>query len=430
MMTPNQKNVIHFLVAGAVDRTDAIEGTYPTDLTSMNDLECFVTDENGKVLTATATTVRKLKICYKSKLGYLVKSPLIDVTKVTNYQGYLSSAVTEQISYVGYNGTSGSINVSDNTDYHLQILMLGYSNLEFAKQITRHGFYKSGDSATQAQIAAGMCENLINSYMSPQFKNNEIKIERVSDGTFGTSVASCTVVKGSKYVSGTGVGTAVAAVGALTPVKINATTSTTPVYLATYVNADLIVLDVPYQGDNATVAIKVQTVAPTVWGIKFTGIAKEFKAGVYQFDQVLFNISLVEGFNSTTLVTYSTDASKGKGHYREMAEQEFNLQGNTTGNYINSLDPTLYGIRADVDRTTSDYYSILRFDYSDTFSKELGYSVSMPKTILIACKAPSVGAAVTAETVKDVTVNASGLVDVLDAIFTAASVGTAQTGNI
>lgn len=83
------------------------------------------------------------------------------VKKVT-VQKYVAGA--NQVDYIGYNGTTGSIDVIDDNVYKVNITIVGTDATDFSRRTIKHGVYKSDSAATQEEIAAGLTNSLITNF--------------------------------------------------------------------------------------------------------------------------------------------------------------------------------------------------------------------------------------------------------------------------
>ena len=270
-------------------------------------------------------------------------SDVIDGSNVVKVTRAVAAAATEQVDYIGYNGTSGAIQaINDN----LYIARLNVDQSITANQggiFIKHGQYKSDASATQVEIADGLIESFINNFSREAEKF--IKFERVTDATTTASTSgNITVVKGSKYVTAA---TDIDNGGAVAGDYLVLDGVAYKVIAFNVGGAEVAELDIPYQGDSATIAdadCSFITAANAVaaasdWGIKLTGVALKFSLGKVKYKKASWKTTLQDF--GTTKVTESVGSNPGKGTYEQAAELEFFYKGND-GEYFRMGEPNIF----------------------------------------------------------------------------------------
>jgi hypothetical protein len=112
------------------------------------------------------------------------------------------SAPTEQIDFIGYNGSSGTITAANETEYIVRLnFVTGERGLEFPLQRKPFAAYTSDASATAQEITTNLVEILAAN--ARKLKEKDFKAEITSDGT-PTQLASTDMIKltkGSKTVA-------------------------------------------------------------------------------------------------------------------------------------------------------------------------------------------------------------------------------------
>jgi hypothetical protein len=253
----------------------------------------------------------------------LIKSASFSKNQLLVAKGKLYSAATQQVSNVGYNGTSGNI-VNPGVGTNIILRNTFKTNFyQFSDKLMESIVgYKVTASDTIFTIADKLTKFAIQDVR--KYVNIPYKVERESNGTYGTTTASCTATNNSAVVTGTGVGTA-NPVG--TRVRIGATnTTTTPVYVVTASSANSITLDTAYQGSTATVNVYTNTVAPTAIGIQFTGLPQaKFAPNIFRYETSKF-VTTATNFSTTEVVNAATVPTEGSGVYEQIAEEEFFFQ--------------------------------------------------------------------------------------------------------
>lgn len=404
-----QKNVTHLTIvngAGAMVADGTLVNDY-TDFTSDGDIAILDVDNIAHDHTSTGAH-DKFRIAQRHGTQVLY-SPFITSANIKNFRGTAAVAATEQIDYIGYNGTTGSIDEIDDNVYKVNLdVRLSYAAIT-PRQMLKFGVYKSGSSATQADIAAGLTQNLIDNFSrEKRFGNEEsIKFERINSGTStATSGGALTVITGSKTVT-----IVESAGGANDAGKYNAdagtmvvgdyirfghaTTTTYPVYkIASITGAGTgtctVTLDVPYQGVSGSVAAANAGVIPVAsvadFGIMLTGRPRtNFKAGVFRYMKARWTTTLVEDFGAT-LLTNAQAATEGTGVGYQIAEDEWFYQGNEGAYYRVMVPPFTPRALA----VTSNYYYQITLEDVDKSYSTLAGTPELPKKEVLAIAVTSI----------------------------------------
>ena len=393
------KNINQLIICTAEDTYAA--GTI-ADLTAG---ECNVASPNGVLIDGYSNVAAGAKYVIAAlgvSSGILqVSDPIIKGSEVAAY--YTAYAASQgQIDYIGYNGTSGSIEVFNSNVYTIRMFLRDNTTASFKRDEIKEGFYKSDATATEAEVAAGLVKSLIANFSREA--EPVVLFERVNSGTsIATSAGVITFTKGSKYVSWPEDGNnndagkydtdgSSVAVGDYIRVG-HATTKTYPVYKVAAITGAatttiVLELDVPYQGTSEAIAAASVGVLPTAnlgtFGIKMTGQKRAFVKGVFNADSYLTWDTILQDFGST-VVTKSQAASKGVGTYEWVAEKEFEFQMN---NNPYRLAQPLPSYKADA--SSSSTYGIFVIQYKDEMDTALGGQADSIKTLYIACVAAGV----------------------------------------
>lgn len=314
-----QRNISYVLVGKDLAATSA------TRAENLLDGEVAITNVFGQVLTS-ATGVDRIMIHQggSNRVTDIIKAA--DVVSVKT-KGY--AAGTEQIDYIGYNGTSGSIVTSNSNDYFVRLQMpFGDRGQEFPQQNFIFAHYESDASATQAEIAKNLAK-VMNADARKRYER-DIKIELICDNA-GAAVTGAptnfTFTKDSKTVSWTGTDPTNIVAGVW--LRVGGTTTASPVYEVASIDATSNTLQLvePFVGDTATVLVaNVEMITAVLadaaaFGMKLTGIARKFrlKEGV-RYRKVKW-ITTIQGFGST-LITRSQNSYLGSGTYEQVAEED------------------------------------------------------------------------------------------------------------
>lgn len=269
-----------------------------------------------------------------------LKSPVFskaDVKRVTR-KTYAAGSV--QLDYVGFNGSTGSIEVNNNTVYRATINVIESPETTNGGVLVKDMVYKSDAGATQAEIADGLFASVVANFSRQVEKGIgfEMLMAAGSDAAVGTSVNNVVFTNGSKTISADdiddGTGSAAFAVGDYIRVG---TAATDEVYRITAIDAtaNTATLSVPFQGTTQTIAdtglkrITAASAASLACGISLTGLTMDWSNGKITNKLSRWSLNLdSDSFGATTL-TNSTTPSFGTGTYRQVAELEYFANGNT-----------------------------------------------------------------------------------------------------
>lgn len=305
-----------------------------------NDGQMALVDWKNEVISPTAiaayTTPTKLVVRNGNELLY--SEPFIG-SKIVSEGSVEAAAETQQVTYLGYNGTSGSIDVFDQNTYMVHLELMDDDIATFPYPYMKFGTYASGVDATEVEVVFGLTKSLVENFK----RESEVKVNFnavCSHAGTALGAATDTVVgkKGSKVlvVTDTDDDDTVIAVTVGDFIRLG-TATTAPVYKIVSgeltVSGGTVVLDRPLSADvslvgNTSEYITAAQGAASTWGIKMEGVKRTtFVAGTTHHYTTTFKVGL-SGFDATT-ITYTTAAAKGSGTYEEVANMEYITQGNT-----------------------------------------------------------------------------------------------------
>ena len=355
----------------------------------------LVAEATGYVVPAnnsSAITSGKYRLVSKLANGQFVFSPVFDMAKVSAV-GQSYTAATEQVSYWGYNGTSGSLGtITNGNTYTLHVELKQTAPMLNNTPLIKTIPWKA-TAATQANVAAGLDEIFDKVFKREPYPM--IKVERVlSVAGSDTSAGTISVVKGSPtiVISPQGASTTDAgkydtdnstiAVGDY--IRFSAATEalTDPVYRVaaatipgTAGSSATITLDRPYKGStntavaaNTVSVVAAANVAAGSFGLKFTGLDRfatvTFNPRNDTYSKVSFAITS-EDFDSNATFTTSTLATLGLGTYYQVASLEQWLAGNEgIGLYYDRVPQPVFRGQA----SSSETYDITAIEtYDDNF---------------------------------------------------------------
>ncbi|HEY8364421.1 MAG TPA: hypothetical protein VIK84_02505, partial [Haloplasmataceae bacterium] len=275
---PKGINSYKFLVGKNITRSaGATAGTVASDLV-LAEGEVVVTDEGNVILDSTTVlTADKIKIIMGRGAGVpMVESKVITPAELSGYHIKRYEPKVNEVAYVGFNGTTGAIDVKNNFLYMVPVsfntlMMQETSSLYQPMYFT----YESDGTATQEKIATNLYKNAL--AINSRWTRPVLLIELVNSGTKTApgSAGTLTFTKGSNVV----VGSAATAINA--PVAIgdyisSGTTATSPVYKVVGIQGNNLIIDVPYQGAStgpiaATGNLLIANASLGDFGIKVTG---------------------------------------------------------------------------------------------------------------------------------------------------------------
>lgn len=289
--------------------------------------EVVITNNSNVILdTTTILSAKDIKLVQGRGADKDLLQTKLGIKELTQYVGTPYTADQEEIAYIGFNGTSGSISAANNYSYvpfvaiRPNTMFLGQQNLLFW-----YGPYTSTSSASQVSVATGIMKSFVANF-NPMYEVEKfIKVELVSDGTFTSSATTAVVTKGSRTVTfGSNVTVASGAY-----LRIGGSGATNPVYLVEtgVTSGTTVTLDVPYKGASATIASGSIGVMSSVsnWGVKLSGQPENFDIySIRQYDKISFELggtlndsttTIAQpskvGFGNPSLVTIDENASWG-----------------------------------------------------------------------------------------------------------------------
>lgn len=397
------KHVDYLFIGAAATKTTG-------DIDSMNTGEIGIFTPEGVMITeATAATEKRFVIAAKLADGTIQKSPVYDKADIVKAKVKAYAAKTNQIDYIGYNGTAGSIDVINDNQYyiHLYIQELLRSNTD-GKRV-KHGIYKSSAAATQAEIAAGLLKSLINNFSREAEQYIVFTMLTDNAGAAITGTGTITVNNGSKTVlAGTDVD-AILAVGDY--IRLGSTAVTGAVYkiVSMDTTAQTMQLDVPYQGtslaaqaEGSSEFVTAALMAVANCGIKMTGQNLTFKTGKLNDAVVLWETQLVD-FEDTTTDFKSTAAYAGSGTINQIKQLEWFMQGFEGETYREGFSG-LHSPRTNADASVGGGgYDLLRASFETKTTNGFISNVSSQAfTIAVPATAPNYAITATADDITDV----------------------------
>ena len=301
----------------------------------------------------------KIKIIKNRGENNPLQQVVLNLSELINASAYSGAIASEQVSYIGYNGTTGSIPASAltvNTFYEVKLEHVPNS-FAYGKRPAnyKYGTWRSGVSAPlQADVVINVVKSLIQNFVPNRTIDWRVKSEVVASGTgvlvttsLDANIVSITFNKYSKTAVVTTNG-AVAAIPAGTYIRVGAGISTTTNPILKVVSSGSqagsgtfnIVLDYVWQGDTGAVAAANLYTVATIGdvGIKITGIKQKYDVNRWrQYDKVRFNPFINEAFTTTEVTT--TAAFDGVGVYEQAANDEYISWGDEGQIFVDQTPP-------------------------------------------------------------------------------------------
>jgi hypothetical protein len=299
----------------------------------------------------------KIKIIKDRGANLPLQQVVLDLSSIINTSAYSGAVATEQVDYIGFNGTSGRIEVLANNFYTIKLEHVPNS-FAYGKRPAnyKYGTYQSPlglaqDTAGQLNVASGLVNSLIQNFRPNRSIDWRVFTSLVNSSTttaaVDTDITSFGLVKYSKAV--TVITTGTAAITAGTYLRFGASTASTSIYkvvtgfsggAGTYT----ITLDYGWQADSATILdtdVVSVTIGTSDWGIKIVGIKQKYDVNRWrQYDKVRFN-TFLEGFPDTatpTTVT-TTPAFDGVAVYEQAANDEYISWGDEGQIFVDQTPP-------------------------------------------------------------------------------------------
>ena len=317
-----------------------------------------ITNMSNEVLDATEVVkYSKIKIIKDRGANNPLQQVILDLNNIVNASAYSGAVASEQVDYIGFNGSSGRIEVLANNFYTVKLEHVPNS-FAYGKRPAnyKYGTYQSPlgiaqDTAGQLNVASGLVNSLIQNFRPNRTTDwrvfTSLVNSSVTTAAVDTDITSFGLTKYSKSV--TVITTGAAAIAAGTYLRFGASTADTSIYkvvtgfsggAGTYT----ITLDYSWQAASATILdtdVVSVTIGTSDWGIKIVGIKQKYDVNRWrQYDKVRFN-TFLEGFPNTatpTAVT-TTAAFDGVAVYEQTANDEYISWGDEGQVFVDQVPP-------------------------------------------------------------------------------------------
>jgi hypothetical protein len=323
----------------------------------------YATGTNAVPVLAALTALNEYEYCTRNAAGALLKSSPFFPEQIANPTYALTTALVEQVTYLGYNGVTATLamDATNSTYYGLKIILdHTFGTLNNSPMIVTIP-YKSDATATQSEVAAGLANAATNWLKRQAYR--PFRVERCNSGAMLNDVSegtTCAVTNGSKVITFAVDPTPNVVVGSI--LRIGALgAGGTPCYVVTAVTGATVTLDQEYQGaTNAVLAENLlESVTEGNWGLRFTGIS----VADADFNPVtdtpfVSSFTLEAGDFTTATVTYTTAPFIGRGTYQLVSHEEAYTQFQNKGRCVGAYPPTVRNIVAQA----ADTFAIFTFD--------------------------------------------------------------------
>lgn len=325
------QNLQETFVGKNIARTANVQITDPNASAYIADGEVVVLNSTGAPMTTSTTNTYAaspwIQIVQRNG-DNLVFSGKISGDKVTAYRGKAGATGQEQIYHIGYNGTSGSLDITSGLDFQLTVIE-NQDDMMWSEQKKKNVVYVPNNLVTsQLDLAKAIVKNQMKKYTTDGSAITAVMLNSGAGSIF-TGATTIAVTHGSNVIvpnvaitnSGFGAGS-IARIG----VTGSGVGTTIPVYTVLGAHptiADAWILDQPYAGpSNSALAVANAGVvtAGTSWGVRFTGKALPYRRDFFKFKRVGFTLQM-SGFGATVL-SKTQDSAYGSGDGRLVLEEE------------------------------------------------------------------------------------------------------------
>ena len=376
-----------------------------------NDGEIIVLDEQGaRVTTASAATTDKFKLVLGRAGQNPLFSDLIEVSSISNVNSAAGAARVNQVTSIGFDGTSGSIDVVANNLYYIRLYVQELLSAESDGQKIKHGVFKSVSSSGQADISLGLTSSLINNFLREAEKF--ITFKAICSEALAAAFdfdETVSVVKGSTKIQNadatptynTGTSPVVGDFVRIGATATGAVSLTSDVYKIVAISGGEMTLDRPVQvegGDRVTGSSYTQVIPAAAgnladWGVVLTGADLSFGYPDYKYKIARWETQL-ENFGSTLLGEVA--GSPGVGTYESIASLEHFLKG-FQGEIYRMGAPNIYQPILVADPAVAGgAYQVITFKHQNSIVTGSFTNEVSPKQVIVAIPETAPAFAVTA----------------------------------
>lgn len=309
-----------------------------------------VANMSNQVLDATTVLdYSKIKIIKDRGADLPLQQVVLDLNQIAAWGATPGAAATEQVDFVGYNGTSGQIAIINNNFYTVKLEHVP-NQFAYGKRPAnyKYGTYQSSPAATEAEIANGLQASLVQNFRPNRTIDWRVITELVCNNAGAAITGTATTFGVTRYAKNVVINGTVTNVFAGDFIRLGGTTTAAVVYkVASITSPTSIVLEVPYQGTTGSigvanvVVITAALAAAADFGIKITGLKQKYDVNRWrQYDKVRFN-TFIQGFTPSATVTAvtTTAAFDGVAVYEQVANDEYISWGDEGQVFVDQVPP-------------------------------------------------------------------------------------------
>lgn len=352
-----------------------------------------------------------------------VFSPKITNGQISRFDLEAWSTSTQQVGHVGYNGTSGSLSTTANSEHQLTVVLDSNQNLYSQRPHWRRYNVTSDGTANEVDVAHAILELWDSDVEAKKYLTMELLS---NDGGAAIGAAADTVVgtagSTSLVVTDTGADSSVNVIAAGDYIRVGTATTDAiykvktgiPVTGGTIELETALIADVNLVGNTAEYITAALANAGAA-GLQITGVAQPEETLLPAGPFVRFNLMTDGELYGSTLNSSTTDPDPGSGNYWQVAQMERMALGNRgitnwTGHPADANRAPLYAVSGtdydcvviecydkhhsgNLDKMTSDRYQIHIYfptggigqacnDYLDTYLDQwmvdAGFATQIP----------------------------------------------------
>lgn len=391
-----QSNVTHMLVGKDLDILANTGSRGDLAIGQIGVFKVGSVTANGAGVLASGD---RYTIATKNQDNVVIETPIITAGTEKSKANVDYAAPSKESKAVGYNGTSGTIDVVNNNNYVMHVFWKDNSKtFGCSGQPVKFAAYKSSSAATQSEIADGLAINFNKNFAreNPKMMKAEVLSAEAGDA-LGTGVDTITLKNGSKYFTADDIDddTTNAALAVGSYLRIG-TATTSPIYEITAIDAtnNIGTLNMPYQGadysaeDTAFEQVTAADAAAAAAGVKISALDSQeyFEPGLVKYDILWFRIELKEEFGATSSTELSS-GQKGSGTYYEVGQNEWFLKGNRGETWRQGNYPKAVKLEA----TSGKTYDQISIEFAQSNSRTIDREVVAYGNVLIATEDASTG---------------------------------------
>lgn len=407
------KNIQETFIGKAIARTANVQITNPDASAYIADGEVVVLNSTGAPILAAslATYANSPWIQIVQRNGNnLVFSSKIYGNRVTSYAGRAASVGQEQMYLIGYNGSTGSLDITAGLDYQLTLIE-NQDDMMWSEQKKKNVTSVPNNLVTSQQdLAKAIAENVMRKYVNDGISVTAAMLNSGAAGAVDGTARTLNVTHGSNVIVYSGATANIAGAGSV--VRIGATggarTVKIPVYTIQGAHptiANAFILDQPFAGPSNSALPDADHGVVTVgasWGVRFTGkYLTSYRRDFFKFKRASFTLQM-SGFGATAITksgsTIAQDMAYGYGDGRLVLEEESFSKGfegalnrmsvplpiaNETFTADGTSTSTINTTFGDAFINATTYYNSISFEFFSQNNGTVVSSAPMPQLIKI-----------------------------------------------